>query len=46
MEKEEILYPCAWHYRIIGNSVEELELAAFELLDKEFIKISHPKKFN
>ncbi|MDD6056214.1 MAG: DUF493 domain-containing protein [Helicobacter sp.] len=38
MEKEEILYPRTWHYRIIGNSVDELEIAAFELLEKAFIK--------
>lgn len=29
MEQEQkIQYPCAWHYRIIGNSKEELYLTA------------------
>ena len=36
-KKNEIQYPCTWHYRIIGNSKEELIEAAFELLEKEFI---------
>ena len=35
--KNEIQYPCAWHYRIIGNSKEELIEAAFEIIEKEFI---------
>ncbi|WP_300760969.1 DUF493 domain-containing protein [Helicobacter sp. UBA3407] len=38
MEQEQkIQYPCAWHYRIIGNSKEELYLTVLELIDKEFI---------
>ncbi|MDE5603361.1 MAG: DUF493 domain-containing protein [Helicobacter sp.] len=37
MFKEKIEYPCQWHYRIIGNSKEELKEAVLEILQKEFI---------
>ena len=37
MKEQKMAYPCTWHYRIIGNSKEELHLAALEILDKEFI---------
>lgn len=37
MFKEKIQYPCQWHYRIIGNDKKELNEAALEILDKEFI---------
>ena len=37
MFKEKIQYPCQWHYRIIGNDKKELNEAALEILDKEYI---------
>lgn len=40
---EEIIYPCTWQYRIIGNSVEELNAVAFESIAKKF-KVSSGKQ--
>ena len=36
LDGHEIQYPCQWHYRIIGNSKEELVQAVFEILHKDF----------
>ncbi|CAE10339.1 DUF493 domain-containing protein [Wolinella succinogenes] len=33
--KAEILYPCKWSYRVIGESEEGVRLAVFEVIDKE-----------
>lgn len=34
--RPEILYPCTWSYRLIGESEEAIKLAVFEVIHKDY----------
>ncbi len=36
MQKPNIVYPCVWEYRIIGESEERLRELVFEVMPREY----------